>query len=236
MITLSKRLAASAAFVNKGSRVADVGCDHAYTSIYLIQSGTADYCIAMDIKEGPLSRAKGNIRRYGCENRIETRLSNGLFKLLPGEADTVLISGLGGILIQKILADSAEVVAGVKNLILQPQSEQEGVRRFLHGIGFEIAGEKMLCEDGKYYVSIHAVNRGGKCSSYSRQIEYIFGKLLLEQRDFCLFSYLENRRKKYEEVISVMEHYGKTKKEEDYQEVEKKLSQIREALDCFSAG
>lgn len=235
MITLSKRLAASAAFVTKGSRVADVGCDHAYTSIYLVQSQTAQSCIAMDIKEGPLSKAKENIRRYGCGEQIETRLSDGLSGLLPGEADSILISGMGGILIQKILAASAETVAEAKELILQPQSEQEGVRRFLHGIGFEIAGETMLCEDGKYYVSMHAVNIGRKCEPYPRKIDYVFGKLLLEQRDPCLFSYLENRQKKYEEVVLVMDRHGRTEEDEDYRELKKKLSEIGEALDCFSA-
>lgn len=234
MITLSKRLAASAAFVTKGSRVADVGCDHAYTSIYLVQSGTARSCIAMDIKEGPLSKAKENIRRYGCGEQIETRLSDGLLKLLPGEADTILISGMGGILIQKILAESAETVAGVKELILQPQSEQEGVRRFLHGIGFEIAGETMLCEDGKYYVSMYAVNAMEKQPDvYPRKIDYVFGRLLLEKKDRCLLTYLENRRKKYEEVISVMNRHGRTEEDADYRELKKKLSEIGEALDCF---
>jgi tRNA (adenine22-N1)-methyltransferase len=234
MIKLSRRLMASASFVSAGSRVADVGCDHGYTSIYLAEQGIAAHCIAMDIREGPLSKAEDNIKRSGCQEKIETRLSDGLKQLSAGEVDTVLISGMGGGLIQKILTDSGEVTASLKELVLQPQSEPEQVRRLLHRIGFEIKEETMLNEDGKYYVSIHALKTTeGKPQPYEQEHEYLFGKTLLGKKDECLWEYLKDRQKKYLEILRVMKEHGKTPADRDYQEIEKKRSEIRKALECY---
>ena len=94
---LSHRLTTVAEFVTKGNKVADIGCDHAHTSIYLVEKGIAASSIAMDVNKGPLQRANENISRFGFEGRITTRLSDGAKELTPGEADTLLISGMGGV-------------------------------------------------------------------------------------------------------------------------------------------
>lgn len=224
MVKLSHRLLAAAAFVTTGSIVADIGCDHAYTSIYLIQAHIADFCIAMDIKEGPLKRAKENIRKYGCEEKIEIRQSDGLKKLQKGEADTILISGMGGLLIQRILEESKEIVKNVRKLILQPQSYQENVRRTLHFMGFEIKKETMLKEEEKYYTCICAEKSENEILYYKDKIEYLFGKILLDRKDPCLFEYLQNRQQKYEEILKIIKQQGK---EESYKEIEKKLLDIK---------
>ena len=93
------RLRAIAGMVTKGNRLADVGCDHGYLSIWLVSEKTVPSAIAMDVRPGPLSRARENITRYGLEDYIETRLSDGLAKLEPGEGDTLVIAGMGGPLI-----------------------------------------------------------------------------------------------------------------------------------------
>ena len=89
-VKLSARLAAVAALVEPGSRVADVGTDHGYIPIYLVQTGIADRALAMDVRPGPLERARAHVDRLSpeCRERIETRLSDGLKALSPGEADT----------------------------------------------------------------------------------------------------------------------------------------------------
>lgn len=159
---LSKRLKSVADFVTEGNRVADIGCDHAYTSIYLMENQIASHVIAMDINKGPLERAKKNIKLAGLESYIETRLSNGADKLEPEEVDTILIAGMGGNLMVNILSNRKPVIDEVSELILQPQSEIFLVRKYLEEIGFDIIEESMLIDEGKYYVIIKAVNKSGK--------------------------------------------------------------------------
>ncbi len=100
--------------VSPGCRLADVGTDHAYIPIYLMQNGVIPQAVAMDINQGPLLRATENIRRYGLTGRIETRLSDGLEKLQAGEADTILIAGMGGLLMVRILENGQGVLAGCR--------------------------------------------------------------------------------------------------------------------------
>ena len=116
---ISHRLERVASNVTCGGVVADIGCDHGFTSIYLIENKMADHVIAMDINKGPLERAKDHVREYNMENDIELRLSDGAKELVPGEADTLLISGMGGMLITKILNDSKEVVTTVRYFACQ---------------------------------------------------------------------------------------------------------------------
>ncbi len=236
-IKLSKRLQASVDFVTCHSRVADIGCDHAYASIYLVQNTIADFCIAMDVKEGPLAKAKENIEKYGCKDKVETRLSDGLAKLKIGEVDTILITGMGGVLIQKILKDAKEVLANSKELIVQPQSDQELVRKYLHQLMFDIKEETMVKEDGKYYTSIYAVNNSypveKKAKRYAKKIDYLFGKKLLDKKDPCLFEYLQKKKRKYQQILCHMENLGKTTKNEDYNKIQKMISDIKEALNRY---
>jgi len=143
---LSRRLQRVAANVCSGGVVADIGCDHGFTSIYLVQENKAVSAIAMDVNQGPLKRAKEHILQYGMSDRITLRLSDGLLKLMPGEADTLLISGMGGALIARILTDGSEVAAAAKELVLSPQSEAFLVRKCVNRLGFQIASEEMLAD------------------------------------------------------------------------------------------
>ena len=169
------RLRAIAGMVTKGNRLADVGCDHGYLSIWLVSEKTVPSAIAMDVRPGPLSRARENITRYGLEDYIETRLSDGLAKLEPGEGDTLVIAGMGGPLMERILKDGAKV-----RLILQPQSDLPHFRHFLSEIGWEIVREEM----------IKAVrNNAGEKTVYTEE-EAWFGPLLLKKCHPVLKEYL----------------------------------------------
>lgn len=156
-IKLSDRLLMSARMVTPGSRVADIGCDHAHTDIWLVKEGIASSAIAMDVGEGPLSHARANVRLYSLEDRIEMRLSDGLTALKPGEADTIIIAGMGGTLTTLILQAGIQAARAAGELILQPQSDVWMVRRFLRRHGFRIVEEEMCIEDGKFYGSMKAV-------------------------------------------------------------------------------
>lgn len=186
---LSNRLLAAAGMVTKGNIVADIGCDHAYTSIYLCQENIAPRVIAMDVNKGPLQGAKAHVEEAGLTGEIDIRLSDGLAALSPGEADTVLLCGMGGLLMIKILSDYPETTASMKELILQPQSEVGEVRHFLHRQGYRITKEHMLKEDGKFYVMMRAV-QCAEPQQYERECEYLYGKLLLDEKNEVLSEFL----------------------------------------------
>ena len=136
----------AAALVTQGYTLADVGTDHGYIPIYLLQQKKIPAAIAMDINEGPLERAKEHIALYGLQAYIQTRLSDGVAALKPGEVEAVLIAGMGGGLVMHILKDGEKVCQSAKELILQPQSEIERVREFLREKGYTILAEDMVYE------------------------------------------------------------------------------------------
>lgn len=191
---LSKRLQAVADLVTPGSRVADIGCDHAYTSIYLAENIISPYIIAMDVNQGPIDRAKENIIKYGCDDRIETRKSNGLAKLYSGEVDTILIGGMGGPLTVQILSEKLDILKSIHELVLQPQSEIHKVRQFLNEQDFIITRENMVKEDGKYYVMMRAVIKSdledSLCYELTKEEDFYYGKLLLEHKNQFLREFL----------------------------------------------
>ncbi|SHO47162.1 tRNA (adenine(22)-N(1))-methyltransferase [Anaerocolumna xylanovorans] len=229
---LSNRLKTVADTVTKGNRVADVGCDHAYIAIYLAENNIAPKVIAMDVNIGPLSRANENIALWRLTGKIETRLSDGLLKLKPSEADSVVIAGMGGALIVKILKEGEESLLGVKELILQPQSEIFFLRRYLHEKCYEIQSEKMVKEDEKYYVIIKAV-KADKAKAYEKDIFYLYGKLLLESREPVVKEYLEREMRLKSQVEAVLAEpatFGSAKR---LAEIKEEISVVEEALKYF---
>ena len=155
---LSIRLKTVAEAVTKGNRVADVGTDHGYVPIYLVKNNLSPAGIAMDVNKGPLSTQE-HIREEKLGGKIATRLGNGLAPLEPGETDTVIIAGMGGDLICKILKAKPEFLIEGKEFILQPQTN--GSRcRLLKEYRYQIEKEWFLKEDGKAYVIIKGNQRG----------------------------------------------------------------------------
>lgn len=148
---LSERLKMVASLVSEGSRVADIGTDHAYIPIFLVQEGKVPSAIAMDVKQGPLKRAEEHIKEAGVKDTVIVRLSDGLQNLGADEADAAVLAGMGGALMIRILQSNWEITVSLKECILQPQSEVASVRAFLLEKGFSFLKEEMVCEDGKYY-------------------------------------------------------------------------------------
>lgn len=225
---LSNRLLAAAGMVTKGNIVADVGCDHAYTSIYLCQENISPRVIAMDVNKGPLKGAAEHVEQAGLSERIDLRLSDGLAALKPGEADTVLLCGMGGLLMIKILSDYPETTASMKELILQPQSEIGEVRRFLHKRGYRITKEHMLKEDGKFYVMMRAA-KAADPESYDSDCEYLYGRLLLEEKNPVLPEFLDREFRLRSEVLAALEGQQTENARERREALKKEFALIEEA-------
>ncbi len=223
MIQLSKRLQAVADLGKFGDTMADIGTDHGYIPIYLIQSKRISHAVAMDIGKGPLLRAQEHIAKYQLGAYIETRLSDGAKELCCGEVSSVVIAGMGGVLMQKILRDSEEVFRGVKEIILQPQSEIEQTRRFLLDNGYEILAEDMVLEDGKYYpmmrVSwVESIEENPYAEA--KDIDFVYGAYLLKERHPVLRSYL------YREIGIYRELEQKLKDLPANEELEKRRREV----------
>lgn len=218
-IRLSGRLTAIARMVNaegfgstteKGGKksgnycLCDVGTDHAHIPIRLIADGVIDSAIAMDVIEGPLGKARENIALYGMEDRVTLRLSDGLDEYTAGEAQGLVIAGMGGRIMSRILLREPEKTCDFKEIILQPQADPEFVRRAVRELGLFIDREKVVLEDNKYYPVIHAGHSYAKGPDWSaegeqtdeetravlQEAEDLFGPVLLRERDDMLRSYL----------------------------------------------
>lgn len=227
---LSQRLEMVASYVPRGSRVADVGTDHGYVPIWLVEHGIADHAIALDVRKGPLMRAREHIKQHKLENRIETRLGDGLLELRTGEADTVVISGMGGELMLRILRDGSHVWDSVSRFILSPQSELEIFRRGLKSMGFAIEEENMLREDGKYYTVMVAV-RGSM--HYEEEFRYRYGDCLIRGRSPVLRESLDRERQKLLQIKERLALQNTEGAKDRRREVEEELRQVKEAYDAM---
>ena len=151
MVSLSKRLNAVASLVESGSSVADVGTDHGYIPVYLVENKISPFVVAMDINEKPLASCKSLVKNEGFEDVILTRLSNGLEKLNRGECDTVIIAGMGAELIVDILSNCDFV--NELHLILQPMTSAPELRTYLSEHGFAVKQEQAV-QDGDHIYTV----------------------------------------------------------------------------------
>jgi Predicted SAM-dependent methyltransferase len=202
---LKGRLLMIALFVPKCRCLCDVGTDHAYIPVYLVQKGICDKALAMDINEGPIEAASENIKHFGLTNKIETRLGSGLEPLNTGEADAVVIAGMGGILIKDILEASLEKAKLVNTMILQPMNAIEVLREWLYENGFEITDEALTNEEAKIYNAL-TVKWTGKKANYE-VIDCYIGKHLIEKGGSLFETFI---KRKINQANKVIEGLGKS--------------------------
>lgn len=175
IINISERLKCVASLVNKGARVADIGTDHAYLPIYLVQNGISNKVYACDVRKEPLRRAKLHIDEYGLSDKITTKLCDGLKGINKGDVDTVTICGMGGKLMKNILKAGIDKLGDNTQLVLSAQSELRDFRKYLLETGIDIKSEHMLLEDGKYYFIFDCV--------YNTQDEYYLNVTNIQQNN-----------------------------------------------------
>ena len=184
-----------------GKKIADIGTDHAYIPIYLTENNLADFVIASDINKGPLLIAEDNIKNHGLMKKTETRLGGGLSVLKEGEADTIIIAGMGGILISEIL-DADINVAKKSKLILQPMNAQYELRKYLLSHGFKITNEDIAVEGFKVYNIIEA--ESGEMTPFETDFEYQIPKYLTNHK---YFKNLYNKKhREFTKVIKGLEN------------------------------
>lgn len=174
---LDSRLRSAVPFLERGGRVADVGTDHAYLPIFLVKQGIVSHALACDINQGPIDCARANIAAAGLTNRIETLRTDGLHGVESYHPDHIMIFGMGGELIVRILSEAPWVQNSQIGLILQPMSRAHLLRKWLLENGFSIIGEALTFED-KYYQTI-AARYGGECKPYSTE-ELLLGRINIE--------------------------------------------------------
>lgn len=226
---LSKRLQAVASLVKEGKCVADIGTDHGYIPIYLVESGICEKAIAMDVNKGPLQRAKEHIKENGLSEKIETRLSDGLAALSPGECDCAVIAGMGGGLVIKILDEGATVAKTMTELILQPQSELEKVRFYLQENQYQVVEEEMVEEDGKYYPMMRV--KWGNRDTYET-IELLYGKYLIQKKHPVLLQYLDKEIRTKTSILEQLMQQDSEKNVGRIEELRKELAHARAAYLC----
>ena len=245
-VNLSKRMEAVVNMISPQSfTIADVGCDHAYVSIALMQRRIAKKVIAMDVRTGPLDIARKNIKEAGYTNEIDLRLGDGLERLNPGEVDAIIIAGMGGLLIKGILERGMHILTDKRKrpvLVLQPQSDLKEVRMFLYSHSYHIVSETMLIEEGKYYTVMKAEPVYDQMTDGYTEAEGVYGKCNLEARSETLYEYLQKEQEVLKQIQSkVQNSIQKTKNLEEVSEstrqrlysVQQELEVNMQALDYY---
>lgn len=215
--------------VTSGGVLADVGTDHGYIPIALLEKHRITGAIAMDINEGPLARAKEHIADAGLGEYIQTRLSDGVQALKVQEADSILIAGMGGELVIHILKEGDEVCASAAELILQPQSEIRRVREFLREHRYKIVDEDMVCEDGKYYPMMRVIHvdtdeSWSKMNEESRTACDIYGPLLLRNGHPVLRRFLVRQHRQLTELLQRLRQQKQT------EAIGRRISELQQEL------
>ena len=234
-VQLSERLTAIADMVTEGNRLVDVGCDHGYLPVYLMLQHKIPGAIATDVGKGPLARAQEHIAQYRMESYIETRLCNGLSEIRPGEGDTLVIAGMGGPLMERILNEGRHALPGFQELILQPQSDIPHFRRFVMQNGYQIIQEEMILEDGKFYPIMKVVQHEGEQPAVWSREEEMFGRLLLERKHPVLKLYLERELRIRSEISAQLESASGDAAKKRRMEVEEEKQLILTALKRYES-
>jgi len=160
IINLTPRLSAAASLIKGGGIVADIGTDHGYLPIYLIQSGKIERAIAADIGKKPLENAAKSVAQYELTDKISLRLSDGLNSFSENEVNEIVFAGMGGTLIAEKLGEIPWIKNKKLHFVFQPQSRAEDLREFLYSNGFEIGEELATHEGNRYYIAFDAFYTG----------------------------------------------------------------------------
>ena len=222
-ITLSDRLQAVKTFVPQGAGLLDVGSDHAYLPIVLIQEKRITHAVAGEVVVGPYKAAKANVQSFGLEKQIRVRLADGLAAFTAEDkVDTISICGMGGGLIAQILEAGKEKLSGIQQLILQPNNREDDLRGWLEENQFQLVSEKIVLDHGKFYEIL--VAKPGKMSLTDQQRR--FGPHLCQEKSLTFIQRWQSEYDKLELALAKIPQ----NKTADRQLVIQKLEAIKEVL------
>jgi len=227
---LTSRLQVIADLVEKGSIVGDVGSDHGYLPIYLVEEGTCASAIATDINAGPTENARQAVREAGLTDKIDVRHGGGLIPYEVGEVDTVVIAGMGGLLIRDIMLERPEMTASVDTFILQPMVAQDELRKWLCENNFEIIEERLALEVRRMYEII--VVKHGKMT-IEDPLAFELGVKLIKSEDPLSKVFLDKKIKKTSEIIKGLEASKSEDSKSRLPELRAKLVRMEAIRSCL---
>ena len=220
---ISKRLEMVASFVPQGAVLLDVGSDHAYLPIELVEKGHIERAIAGEVVVGPYQSAVKNVENNGLSDKIQVRLANGLAAFEESDQVSVFtIAGMGGRLIASILEEGFDKLPHVERLILQPNNREDDLRRWLQDHGFQIIAESILEEAGKFYEIL--VVEAGKMNLSASDIR--FGPFLSKELSPVFVQKWQREASKLEFALSQIPE----KNHEERQVLVDKIQAIKEVL------
>jgi tRNA (adenine22-N1)-methyltransferase len=225
---LSERLSHVAAFIPKCKCIADIGTDHGYIPIYAVNNGLCETALACDIKYGPVKVAQNNIIKYSLEDKITTRVGNGLSVLKKGEADVIVIAGLGGNIISEVLENDIDLVYSADCLILQPVQYYEVLRKKLITLGLKIIDEDIVKENSKFYFILKVIK--SDCSPFEKEVYYYTGTSLLEKREPLLKEYCIY---KHSVFCNILKELSPVDQNVRYNEVRTLIQQFEDVIECL---
>jgi len=247
MISLSKRLRKIAECVPLGSKVGDIGTDHAMLPIYLLQLGKIDYAVAGELNDGPYQTACQQIAAFGLQEQISVRQGNGLEVIQPGEVDVVTIAGMGGQLMVQILTEGYDRLEGVHTLVLQPNVGEGQVRRFLFEHQWFLRQEYILQEDGVIYEVLVAIRTEtakrlndilynkrfiAGCSA-SMKWKLAMGPYLLERAEPVWFAKWRDEQSKLRRIDEQLAHSSQNEAMERRKMVQQEIQEMEALLTCL---
>lgn len=228
-IKLSQRLSAIAGIIPQGFVAADIGTDHGYLPAYLVMAGISPSAIATDAKEQPLASAANLISLLAIEKKVDLRLGDGLSVLEPGEAEALVIAGMGASTMIKILEETPQVLEKIRRLILQPMRGTSKIRTWLVKHGWEIRDEELVYEDNIFY-EIIAAEPGSSVLSIE---EVENGPALLKKRHPLLKKFIEEKIKTLEAIYISLGKSTNSKAEEQKQDIKEKIYTLERVIACL---
>lgn len=222
-IMLTPRLAAVASLVRPGSRFCDIGTDHGYLPVYLVSQGICPGGIAADVRPGPLSRATETVTRAGLSDQIKLYLSDGLDNIPPHSAEDIIMAGMGGMTMLELIRRADWLKDPAVRLILQPQSCQPQLRRFLAEEGFAVIEERAVTE-GRHCYNLFALSYSGKSRTIT-PLEAVVG-LLPRNKDAASRAFVELQLRRAQQ-----QYDGQLRAGKDAEEVGTLVTELRRCLE-----